>query len=222
MEFTSRSIALFTSGLLNLLLAGFVFWQYRKRRIARIFSFTTFLIAAYSWLVAGLAAAKSLENALLWLRIFMPLVYFQQVAMFHFSMIFSRTENRFTRGMLYSAYSIAAILAVLKIFYLTPAGAEYRGDQGWFPANDPVYFFVYAYFVLLLLISGIILVIRRLVKNRSTTERNQMWFYIIAGGGAVILSYANLVPSIAFLAAFSRLSIQAFFHLPLPGIAFLI
>ena len=171
MQFTDRSIGLLISGVLCLLLAAFVYWQYRKRRIARALAWTSFNVAGYCWLTAGLSAATTEHTALLWLRIFMPFAYFLGVAFFRFSMLYSRSENRWTSGYLKFADVMVVILSLIKVLNLSN-GAKYVEGLGWFPANDPVYAYVYAPFLSLTLLGSLGMVITKIVKSRPGLERN--------------------------------------------------
>src|SRR5258708_4871747 len=142
MQFTDRAIGLLTSGIMCALLAAFVLWQYRKRRIARVMAFTTFFMAGFFLLVGGPASPQKEELALLWLRIFMPFAYLLLVSFYRFSMLFARLDNRWTRGYFKFSCALTLLLTVTKVFNLSN-GAKYVEGQGWFPANDPVYAQVY-------------------------------------------------------------------------------
>jgi signal transduction histidine kinase len=205
MDFTSRAISIMISGTITLLMAAFVYWKYRKRKIARIFATTAFFMAGYGWLTAGLASARSQEIALLWLRIFMPFAYWLVAFLFHFSILFSRTDNRWTKSYLKFSYGMVTVLSLIKILNLSN-GAEYRPGQGWFPAHDPVYSYVYAPFELLTIVLALLLVVFRMVKTPSGSERNKLWFFFLAIGAALVLDTCILFPAIDFLGAFSTLA----------------
>ncbi len=202
MQFTERFFGLLISGFLCLVLASFVYWQYRKRRIARAMAFTTAFMAGYCWLVAGLAAASTEALALIWLRIFMPFAYLLALSFYRFSMLYSRNENRWTRGYLKFAYAMVAFLTLVKVSGLSN-GAKFIEGQGWFPANDPVYFGVYLPFLIFTLLLALSMVAVRIFKTQSEIERNNLIFYFLAFGTAIGLDAAQLYPPLAFLAAFA-------------------
>ncbi len=205
MEFTARVLQLLSAGLLTLILVGLVLWKYRKRRIARVLAICASCYAGYSWLAAGLAGAQSAQVAGLWYQYLMPAAYFLVASVYHFCMVFSRTENKYTVAYLRFAYGLAGLLAVARVLQIDGGAIEYRPGPGWFPAPAAYYKFIYGPFLLISILGGLVLIIRRMIKTETAQERNKLWFFFVAIGGALACDTASFIPRAAFLSAFSPL-----------------
>lgn len=209
MDFSLRVQELLAAGSINLFLAGFIFWKYRKRHIARVFSLTTFAFAGYCWMLSGAAGAKDQGLADLWYRYLMPFAYLLVASVFHFCLAFSKTENGKGRISLRAIYGIVAIFTVIRVFNLDNGGMEFRPGQGWFPVANGFYKDVYVPFVLLVTLAGMGLVLNRILRTKIAAERNQMGFFFLAIGGALAFDTMNLVPGLSFLSPFSPVTFSA-------------
>jgi signal transduction histidine kinase len=205
MDFTLRVVELLAAGFLNLLLAGFIFWKYRRRPVARVFALSTFADAGYCWFLSGAAGAQSADVANLWYRFLMPASYLLLASVFHFCMVFSSTDNRMARAYMRFAYGFAALLSLLRFFNLDQGNMEFHAGQGWFPAGT-AYAYVYVPFVYVTVLYGLGLIIRGMIRTKLPSQRNQLWFFFLAIGVGMIFDTFNIVPSLAFLAPLSAVA----------------
>src|SRR4051812_8369015 len=146
MEFTPRAVTFFLAFLFNLSLAGLIGWQFRKRRIARIYALSAFFAASYSWMTGGLAAAHSEGSALLWFRVFFPLSCFVVPSLFHVALVYSRQEKPWLLALLRSAYAFAALIGLLRAVDLFPGHMARHADLSWAPVADPIALYAYVPF----------------------------------------------------------------------------
>lgn len=195
----SRSLSLLAAAALNLLFAAWLWWRYGRGRLQRHFALSVAGMGAYSLFVAGLALFVDRDSAVQWVRGGTLLPYFGLLSFYKFATVFSRSENAVTRGIFRAGLAGAAADGVARFSGLAPVSLEAHGSQGWFPATDPLYTFLYMPVMLVLVAGGLFLLWRRL-RRSSGLEASQLSYVFVAMALLLAFSLFNLVPGFEFLA----------------------
>jgi hypothetical protein len=157
--------------------------------------------------MAGLAAATNAQQASAWLRVTAWTSYATIFSFYHFSLVLSRHEGQpWTRRLFAAGLALAGVDMLGRLLGIIPVQLVHHPTQGWFPSSDPVYAFLYMPVMLVFVLTGMGLLVRRRTQSRSALERAHLGYVFLAFAAGLLLTMMNLVPALAFLAAFSTLA----------------
>ncbi|HXB98513.1 MAG TPA: histidine kinase N-terminal 7TM domain-containing protein, partial [bacterium] len=206
---TPRSAVLFATAFANGALSLYLFWRFRRHRIHRLLAALVAGSAGYGLFMAGLAAAPDLGSAVGWVRVAVILPYLTLCSLFRFAVAFGHREGAaWTRwmGAVLAATAVADVLGRLSGFL--PTHLLLDGQQGWYPARDWFYGWVYAPVMLATVLSSLGMLGRAWSHPDTPEHRRQIGYLWMAFTAGFLISLFNTVPEWRFLACTAPLAIN--------------
>jgi signal transduction histidine kinase len=192
----------------NSLIAVYILWRYSTQRLHRLLALQIGGFAGFSLFSAALSGASSLSAASMVMRYGMLLPYVNLFTFYQFAGALSRSDTGiWKRRVLLVAATLAGVdIGGRLMNLLPPPQLEFRVGQGWFPAKDLPYLWLYTPAMLLLLGGALFLLFRRYRQTRSSLERQNLFIVFAAMGAALVLSSMSFSAQISMLLPLSPLA----------------
>ena len=181
----------FSSSLLTLLLANFVFYKNSKSAANRLFALFCLLMALWGFNEGMYRSADSYEEALFWTKMNLT-VWWCCATFIHFTLVFTETAKRVTRWLM-SVYYPCAVLGAL---YESIRAVPEKVSWGYTYAIDPnpwVSNAVFAYFTSINLIPAILIIRYFLKQPKGSRKRTQVRWMLLAITLPILVSLFELI-----------------------------
>lgn len=199
---TLRTAVLLLTALANGGLSLYLWWRFRSHRIHRLLAAVIGGSAAYGLFLAGLAAAPDQPSAEWWVRCTTLLPYLLLISLFKFCLAFGRREQRAWAIWLGRAVWASALVDSLgRLSGAIPVRLMRDGLQGWYPANDSYYNWVYAPLMVVSVVTALAVLGRAWSHPDTPGQRRQIGYLWLALAGGFSMTWFNPIPDWRFLAS---------------------
>ena len=198
-------VCLVTSAL-TALLGVFVYWQYGRRRIARIFLLWCLFGAV--WVSFGFVYFGPFSDlsAGLWMEPLFACAPLTVAAFLHLILAFQGKGTAPRRGMENLAYGLSLGIGLLKFVQCPPGQFHRHPETNWLLDESQGVSYLFLAFILIFTSYGEIVLLLRFLKTESKLEKNKLGIFLAGQGASLGLLLLALVQKAQYLAVLSPLA----------------
>lgn len=181
----------FSSSLLTLLLANFVFYKNTKNTENRLFALFCLLMAVWGFNEGMYRSAESYDEALFWTKMNFT-VWWCCATFIHFTLVFTETSKRVTQRIMTFYYPCAFFGALYEAIRALPEKASW-GYTYAIDVNPWVSNIVFTYFASINLIPSFLILRYFLKQDKGSRKRTQVRWFLFAIALPISVSLFELV-----------------------------